>query len=114
TLAARRAAGELPMLDLPDQAAAAREIAALAAEVREQVDTLVVLGIGGSALGSRAILQALGDGQRRVEVADNVDPWKFGELLDSLDLERTAFNVVSKSGETAATMAQFLIVRDRL
>jgi glucose-6-phosphate isomerase len=114
TLAARRAAGELPVFDLPQQTAAVREIAKLAAEVREQVDTLVVLGIGGSALGSRAILQALGDGTRRVAVADNVDPWSFGELLDSLDLERTAFNVVSKSGETAATMAQFLIVRDRL
>lgn len=113
-LAARRAAGELPVLDLPQQTAAAREIAALAAQVRDEVDTLVVLGIGGSALGSQAILQALGSGTRRVEVADNVDPWSFGQLLDSLDLSRTAFNVVSKSGETAATMAQFLVVRDRL
>ena len=83
-------------------------------EVREEVDTLVVLGIGGSALGSRAILERLGGGTPRVAVADNVDPWSFGALLDSLDLARTAFNVVSKSGETAATMAQFLIVRDRL
>jgi glucose-6-phosphate isomerase len=113
-LQVRRDAGELPVFDLPQQSDDLRRITALAAEVREQVDTLVVLGIGGSALGSRAILQALGDGTKRVAVADNVDPWSFGALLDSLDLERTAFNVVSKSGETAATMAQFLIVRDRL
>ena len=82
--------------------------------MRDEIDTLVVLGIGGSALGSRAILSALGSGTPRVVVADNVDPWSFGALLDGLDLTRTAFNVVSKSGETAATMAQFLIVRDRL
>ena len=110
----RRSAGDLPVYDLPQQTDALRQITNLAAEVREEVDALVVLGIGGSALGSRAILGALGGGARRVEVADNVDPWSFGSLLDSLDLTRTAFNVVSKSGETAATMAQFLIVRDRL
>ena len=113
-LKARRAAGELPVFDLPLGSEMVRDITALARQVREEVDMLVVLGIGGSALGSRAILQALADGTKRVEVADNVDPWSFGQLLDSLDLTRTAFNVVSKSGETAATMAQFLVVRDRL
>jgi glucose-6-phosphate isomerase len=61
-LRARRAAGELPMLDLPQQTDAVRPIAALAAAVRDEIDTLVVLGIGGSALGARAILSALGDG----------------------------------------------------
>ncbi|MEO8606011.1 MAG: glucose-6-phosphate isomerase [bacterium] len=113
-LAAKRAAGELPMFDLAQEPAALSRISALAREVREEIDALVVLGIGGSALGSRAILAALNEGPLRVVVADNVDPWSFGRLLDGLDLNRTAFNVVSKSGETAATMAQFLIVRDRL
>lgn len=113
-LKARRAAGELPVFDLPQRSEMVRDIAALARTVREEIDTLVVLGVGGSALGSGAILQALAEGSKRVEVADNVDPWSFGTLLDSLDLSRTAFNVVSKSGETAATMAQYLIVRDRL
>jgi len=113
-LETKRAAGELPVYDLPQQTDMVRQITKLAAAVREEVDTLVVLGIGGSALGSRSILEALADGTKRVEVADNVDPWSFGRLLDSLDLKRTAFNVVSKSGETAATMAQFLVVRDRL
>jgi glucose-6-phosphate isomerase len=111
---ARRAAGELAFLDLPQQVDALKPIAALAAEVRETADTLVVLGIGGSALGTRAVVSALGDGRVRVVVADNIDPWSFGRLLDGLDLSRTVFDVVSKSGETAETMAQFLIVRDRL
>jgi glucose-6-phosphate isomerase len=113
-LRAQREAGELAIYELPRHTEPLRRITALASQVREEVDTLVVLGIGGSALGARAILDTLADGSRRVEVADNVDPWSFGALLDSLDLTRTAFNVVSKSGETAATMAQFLIVRDRL
>jgi len=82
--------------------------------VRKDFHTLVVLGIGGSALGARAVLNALGDGGTRVRVADNIDPSSFGRLLDTLDLQGCAFNVISKSGQTAETMAQFLIVRDRL
>lgn len=110
----RRAAGELPFYDLPKREDLLKPVKALAAELREEIDTLVVLGIGGSALGTQTILKALGWDRVRVVVADNIDPWSFGQLLDQLDLGRTAFNVISKSGETAETMAQFLVVRDRL
>ncbi|OFV87038.1 MAG: hypothetical protein A3J75_02915, partial [Acidobacteria bacterium RBG_16_68_9] len=113
-LQARRAAGELPFSELPRRDDLLKQVATLADAVREEIDTLVVLGIGGSALGARTIMNALGDGEPRVLVADNIDPWTFGRLLDGLDLARSAFNVVSKSGETAETMAQFLIVRDVL
>lgn len=113
-VAARRQAGQLPVFALVQEPEALSRITALARDVRDEIDTLVVLGVGGSALGSRAILAALGEDVPRVIVEDNVDPQSFGALLDELDLTRTAFNVVSKSGETAATMAQFLIVRDRL
>ena len=47
-------------------------------------------------------------------VSDSIDPGALRSLLASLDLQRTLFNVVSKSGDTAETMARFLIVRDRL
>jgi glucose-6-phosphate isomerase len=113
-LQARRAAGELPFYDLPRRDDLLKPVVALAEAVREEIDTLVVLGIGGAARGARTVMNALGDGQVRIVVADNIDPWTFGRLLDGLDLARSAFNVVSKSGETAATMAQFLIVRDLL
>jgi glucose-6-phosphate isomerase len=110
----RREAGELPFLDLHKRQDLLKAVTALAADVREEADTFVVLGIGGSALGTRTILNALGTDRIPVHVADNIDPWSFGALLDRLDLARTAFNVISKSGETAETMSQFLILRDRL
>lgn len=113
-LKARRSAGELAFYDLPSQKDALTPIKALATAVRTESDTLVVLGVAGSALGSRALIAALGDKTPIVHVADNIDPWTFGRLLDPLDLARTTFNVVSKSGETAETTAQFLIVRDLL
>ncbi len=113
-LKTRRSGGEFTFYDLPSQKEALTPIKALAAAVRAESNTLVVLGIAGSALGSRALVTAVGDATPTVHIADNVDPWGFGRLLDTLDLGRTTFNVVSKSGETAETMAQFLIVRDLL
>jgi glucose-6-phosphate isomerase len=124
-LAARREAGELRFRELPYDKRGIQRILQLAREIREEFDTLVVLGIGGSALGARALYQALcapfhdhrpGSNERgaRLFVADNVDPRTFAAILDEVDLRRTAFNVISKSGETAETMSQFLVVRERL
>src|SRR5690606_18665723 len=95
-----------------------------------QFDNLVVLGIGGSALGNIALQSALNPptynllprDQRkgpRVFVVDNVDPAYFGAVLklcrqEDPTLQRTLFNVVSKSGETAETAAQFMTIRSML
>ncbi len=114
SLKGRRTAGELPFYDLPYQRDALTATKGIAATVRGECDTLVVLGVGGAALGIKALIEALGTPPPRVLVADNIDPWSFGNLLDGLDLARTTFNVISKSGETAETMAQFVIVRDLL
>ncbi|MEM1329217.1 MAG: glucose-6-phosphate isomerase [Planctomycetota bacterium] len=104
-------------------------IAELAAKHRPAADNLVVLGIGGSALGNIALQAALRspmhnatpDANRngpRVFVVDNVDPTVLADVLDTCEahggLDRTCFNVISKSGETAETAAQFMIVRDML
>jgi glucose-6-phosphate isomerase len=114
-LSERRAAGELAVADLPYRRADVLRIVRTAAEARDRFDTLVVLGIGGSALGAHALTQALGDGDgMRVRVSDSIDPGSLRALLDSVDLQRTLWNVVSKSGDTVETMARFLIVRDRL
>lgn len=88
-------------------------------------DDLVVLGIGGSALGTIALRTALlkvgwnaldkaeRGGHPRLHVLDNVDPVSIAALLDRLDLAQALWIVISKSGGTAETMAQFLIVHAR-
>jgi glucose-6-phosphate isomerase len=101
----------------------------IAADVRARASNLVVLGIGGSALGNIALQSALNpptwnllpDDQRngpRLFVLDNVDPAAIGPVLEFCSahggLERTVFNVISKSGETAETAAQFMIARTML
>lgn len=108
--------------------AAARELART--HPPKSLDTVVVLGIGGSALGAAALDAAVrGAGHSllpaplrcgpRLLVLDNADPVLVGRTLAMISyedpgLERTLFLVVSKSGETAETAAQFLIVRDLL
>jgi glucose-6-phosphate isomerase len=115
-IAARRVAGEIGFAELPYRRDDLRLVLDASADLRDRFDTLVVLGIGGSALGARALVSALRADALglRVVVADAIDPEAFGALLAGIDLSRTLFDVVSKSGETAETMAQFLIVRDRL
>jgi len=73
-------------------------------------DTLVLDGIGGSALGPLALQTALRPKRKRLVVLDNVDPEGVRARLDGLDPARTAVNVVTKSGSTAETMANLLVM----
>ena len=123
---AQRESGRLGFFELPYEREVTQQIRRFADGAGQAFDTVVVLGIGGSALGTLAMQQALlpphwneldleaRDGYPRLYVLDNIDPTTIGPLLDRIDVRRTLFNVVSKSGTTAETMAQFLIVRDRL
>lgn len=80
-------------------------------------DTLVVLGIGGSALGNRALYSALKTERnlpRKIFVYDNVDPVFLHEILSQINLDATLFNVITKSGTTAETMAGYMILADLL
>ena len=123
--------GVLGFLDLPrDQELHARTLDFAAAMRRrtapDALTDVVVLGIGGSALGPIALRTALRPphwnllddearkGNPRLHVLDNVDPANITSLLDRLDLRRSLFVVISKSGGTAETMAQYLVVRGRL
>lgn len=97
-----------------------------AEEVASTFENVVVLGIGGSALGARAATQALlppfwnlmGRKDRgnfpRLFICDNIDPETFEGLLKIARPQETCFIVVSKSGKTTETAAQFFIVLQKL
>jgi glucose-6-phosphate isomerase len=122
----RRAAGELGFFDLLEPSELTDQIRSFADGPGQAFENVVVLGIGGSALGTTALRNALRgtdwnqrddegrDHFPRLFILDNVDPSTVADLLDRIDVRRTLFNVISKSGTTAETMAQFLVVRERL
>ncbi|PSQ14933.1 glucose-6-phosphate isomerase [Halobacteriales archaeon QS_8_69_73] len=73
-------------------------------------EAVLTVGIGGSALGAKTVTAALGlEGHHTL---DNVDPAETRRVLAELPLEETLVNVVSRSGTTAETLANFLVVRD--
>jgi glucose-6-phosphate isomerase len=96
-------------LNLPERTDA-DAIEAAVADV--EADAVLTVGIGGSALGAATVSRALGLEDHYL--LDNVDPAHANALLDHLDFERLAVNVVSRSGTTAETLGNFLVVRDAM
>lgn len=100
-------------------------IISTANEINDKYENFVVLGIGGSALGPWAVFKAHKhlrynelDKQKRGGVRffieDNIDPERLESLFDIIDIKKTMFNVITKSGKTSETMAQLLFVTDIL
>ena len=125
TVEAGRGNDMLGWMDSPyDQDEVVKAIVKKAEEIRNY-DAFVVLGIGGSALGPIAVFQALKHlyynelprekrNGPRFYVLDNVDPERMNALFDIIDVEKTIFNVITKSGATSETMSQYLIINDLL
>lgn len=140
---------ELGFAELPYDTQTLAQVQDLANRVRSDFSTLVVLGIGGSDLGARAVHSALNHkffneiailqqksnqtaegGAANYEdkattynpqpatqlyfAGDNTDPRALADLVDVLDFEHTAINVISKSGDTIETMSAFVYLRQKL
>lgn len=120
---ARRREGEYGFLALGEQADTVAAIRKFAEGVGQAYDHVLVLGIGGSALGTKALVNALrppawneldDEGREyfpRITILENVDPTTIAAALRRIDPRRVFVNVISKSGGTAETLAQYLVVR---
>lgn len=118
--------GMMGWSDLPyNQGDIVTDILETAKSIRKNFEYFVVLGIGGSALGPIAAFQAIchlhyNDLPKRKRkgpkfyVEDNVDPERMAALFDVIDVEKTMFNVITKSGSTSETMSQYLIINEAL
>ena len=101
-LAALRLRSDLGFMQLPLNLEA---IQTRAAEIKKN-SQIVVLGIGGSALGIRAILEAVAKPDTKILILDNVDSFSFFKSIDALDLKTCHFLIISKSGQTIETLTQ--------
>lgn len=79
---------------------------------------MVILGIGGSALGAKALQKAFSPEQDRPNhngnwlwIMDNIDSESMNALLTSLNPKETLVVTISKSGETVETMAQYFLIK---
>ncbi len=109
--------GQLPLFDLPFVTEDLAEIQALAARIR-QFPHCVVLGTGGSSLGGQLLASAFkvpfATPKTTLHFIDNVDPETLTAMLSELAWDQTFFLIVSKSGGTAETLLQTLLVLNHM
>ncbi len=121
-----RASGSLGFLGLPYDAKLVRDIKKFRSSTGSKFDSVAVIGIGGSALGAQALRASLAHlylneldkkkraGACRTYFFDNVDPFEITSLGDVMDIKKTLFVVISKSGGTTETNANYAILLERL
>jgi len=102
-------------LDLVKQVQTVSEIQAYVNKHRDK-EYFVILGIGGSMLGPKTILDALValELRHRIICLDNIDPSIIQELVGWLPLAKTLFLVQTKSGTTPETVSQYLFFKQQL
>lgn len=117
-LKSKHQAGELALFDVPYNEDDLPQLQQCITDF--DYPNVFILGTGGSSLGGRSLcdlLQTPFDGKNdrcRLHFVDNVDPHTFGVITQQYDLKQCGFIVISKSGHTAETLCQFLLIIDHL
>lgn len=114
---ALKARQDLGFMKLPERSDLWSTSESRGRDLRRTSHRLVVLGMGGSSLGGRALLQALQkwDQAHEVEFLDNVDADRFWKWLkNKKNLQETHFVIVSKSGNTIETLTMAELVDQHL
>ncbi|AKF24371.1 glucose-6-phosphate isomerase [Sulfurovum lithotrophicum] len=76
--------------------------------IPDDIETIAVIGIGGSSLGAKAVYEFIKptkELKRRLCFFESTDPINITTLLSKIDLEKTHFLVISKSGTTIETFS---------
>ena len=76
--------------------------------IPSSIKSIAVIGIGGSSLGAKAVyefLKPVENLSRKLYFFESTDPINIKNLLSQIDLEKTHFLVISKSGTTVETFA---------
>lgn len=103
-------------LDLPWQPGVIQQIQEFTQKVQGKFDHYVILGIGGSMLGPKTIVDALVGEEMKSKVTclDNIDPHLIDSVARRLKYEKTLFLVQTKSGGTPETIAQYLYFKEKV
>jgi len=94
-----------------------KTILSLAKQIRDNSEAFVSIGIGGSYLGARAVIEALGkagDGPEILYAGNSLSAYEHVRVLRKLEGKRFSINAISKSGTTTEPAVAFRIFRDLL
>ncbi len=103
-------------LDLGNQPETLKIIEDFANRNKNKFSHFVILGIGGSMLGPKTIVEALATETQKSKVIclDNIDPYIINQVLTKIDLAKTLFLVQTKSGGTPETIAQYVFFKSKV
>jgi glucose-6-phosphate isomerase len=76
--------------------------------ISDEVTSIAVIGIGGSSLGAKAVYEFIKPTRklkRKLYFFESTDPINISKLLSKIELDKTHFLVISKSGTTVETFA---------
>jgi len=92
------------------------EIKTIGTEIRNKYKNYIVVGIGGSDLGSRTIVNSLENksGVNILFIGANTDPDELDSFFRDISLADSVFNIISKSGETIEIIANFLYIETQI
>lgn len=91
------------------------KIKVAASKIRKQSDLLIVVGIGGSYLGAKAVIDALShtfNAKNVIFAGNNVSADYLNDLLDFIKDKDISLNVISKSGTTLEPAVTFKVLRE--
>ena len=97
-------------------------IQAAARKIRSDSDVLVVIGIGGSYLGARAVIELLGSADHKLSpnkpeiffAGNGLSTDAMGDLMDYLEGKDWSINIISKSGTTTEPAVAFRVFKGLL
>jgi len=108
----------LGWIDLPEDMTDEKihEIQEYSEKLQKNTDVLIVCGIGGSYLGSRALIEALSDGKGSeiVFLGNHLSGREYERIFTKYRNKRVSACVISKSGTTMETAISYRLVRDFL
>lgn len=91
------------------------EIELFGKKISRLYEKFVVVGLGGSSLGPKAVKDAWGQQNNcQVEFLDNIDPYSFDKFISKTNVKKTMFNIITKSGTTVETLTMFAYILDKL
>ena len=93
-----------------------------ARKIRSDSDVLVVIGIGGSYLGARAVIELLGSADHKLSpnkpeiffAGNGLSTDAMGDLMDYLEGKDWSINIISKSGTTTEPAVAFRVFKGLL
>ncbi len=104
---------EMPFTKLMEDAEI-KEILEGVKRIKERSSTLVVVGMGGSSRGAKAVNEAVGKDNGNLKFIDNVDPNLINKVLNELNWEESSFVFISKSGRTLETVTALNLILKEL